>query len=134
MNNDIRWKQRFQNFEKSFELFQRRYDAYETNPDDEGNQMSLIKSFELIFELSWKTLKDYLESVGMDPENPRAILKEAFREEMIRNGEGWLEALKKRNEATHVYDESVLHKVLDFIEHEFYPMVRDLYHELKKEL
>ncbi len=134
MNNDIRWKQRFQNFEKSFEVFQRRYDAYERDPNDEAYQMSLIKAFELTFELSWKTLKDYLENEGSNPKSPRITLKEAFRVEIIRQSEDWLKALKTRNDAAHVYDEKILIKVLDFIKDEFYPIVRDLYYELKKEL
>ena len=134
MNNDIRWKQRFQNFEKSLEVFQRRYDDYEKDPNDEAYQMSLVKSFELTFDLSWNTLKDYLEYMGANPKNARTTLKRAFQEELVRDGEKWLNALEKRNDATHVYDEEVMMEVLSFIERDFYPAVRDLYFDLKKEL
>ncbi|MDQ6954399.1 MAG: nucleotidyltransferase substrate binding protein, partial [Mariprofundaceae bacterium] len=64
MNNDIRWKQRFQNFEKTYHVFQRRIDEYENNQKTEAYQMALIQAFEILIELSWKTLKDYLENEG----------------------------------------------------------------------
>ena len=52
MNNDLRWKQRFENFEKSFKVFQRRKDKYEELPKDEGYQMAFVQAFEILFELS----------------------------------------------------------------------------------
>ena len=134
MNNDLRWKQRFENFEKSFKVLQRRKDKYEEFPKDEGYQMAFVQAFEILFELSCKTLRDYLENQGIEVTTPRLVIKEAFKAEVIRKGEDWIEALKQRNNTSHVYDEKILKQVLEFVQVKFYPIVRDLYFNLKKEL
>ncbi len=134
MNNDLRWKQRFENFEKSFKVLQRRKDKYEEFPKDEGYQMAFVQAFGILFELSCKTLRDYLENQGIEVTTPRLVIKEAFKAEVIRKGEDWIEALKQRNKTSHVYDEKILKQVLEFIQIKFYPIVHNLYFDLKKEL
>ncbi len=57
----IRWQQRFQNLTKAFNQLERGL-AIEHPSDIE--QQGIIQSFEFSFELSWKTLKDYLEAQG----------------------------------------------------------------------
>jgi len=135
MNNDLRWRQRFQNFDKAFQVFQRRIDGYEKYPEEEANQMALVQSFEIIQELAWKTLRDYLENEGLDVRNtPKDVLRHAFQNELIFNIEPWLESVTKRNEATHTYNEDILKATLRYITSDFYPIARDLYFQLKKEL
>ena len=134
MNNEIRWKQRFQNFEKAYEVFQRRIDEYEDNQDSEAYQMALIQSFEITIELSWKVLKDYLQNLGTEVHSPKQVIRQAFQFEVIANGEGWMEALELRNLTTHTYDDEVAAKVLNFISGNFHPIIRDLYFDLKKEI
>ena len=55
MDNNLRWRQRFQNFEKAFEALQRRIDEHEQYPNNEGYQMALISSFIIMYELSWNS-------------------------------------------------------------------------------
>ncbi len=58
---EIRWKQRFDNFEKSFKLLEK----YSKEPiSNELERAGIIQFFETTFELSWKLLKDYLEAEG----------------------------------------------------------------------
>ncbi len=135
MNNDIRWKQRFQNFERAFTVFQRRVD--ECNQfNEEVYQMALIQAFEVIQELSWKVLKDYLENEGYDKvANSRQVFRTAFQEELItEDAEIWMSSIKNRNLTSHTYDEHTADEILNFILNDFYPVVRNLYHKLKKEL
>lgn len=135
MNNDLRWKQRFQNFEKAFIVFQRRADEYKNEPSSESHQMSLIQAFEIGLELSWKTLKDYLENEGYDNvKNSKQAIRQAFQDEIIHDAEIWMEALQKRNITSHTYNPEILIEVVEFIADRFYPIVRDLYHKLKQEL
>ena len=135
MNNEKRWKQRFENFEKSFHVFQRRIDALEKKPEDEGYQMALIQSFEIIFELSWKTLKDYLENQGVDCGSlPKNIIRKSFEAELISSAENWMTSVDIRNKTSHTYREDILETVKNFIQKSFYPLARDLYFNLKKEL
>ncbi len=135
MNNEDRWKQRFQNFEKSFKVFCRRQEEYEQNQDNEAYQMSLVQSYKILIELSWKTLKDYLENSGYSQlGTPKKVLRQAFQAEIISNAEEWLEALNKRNKTSHIYHPEILKEVLTFINATYFAIVRDLYHYLKKEL
>jgi nucleotidyltransferase substrate binding protein (TIGR01987 family) len=42
---------------------------------------------------------------GIEAETPRAVIKEAFRAKMIKDGEGWIDMLEDRNKTSHIYDE-----------------------------
>lgn len=135
MNNELRWKQRFQNFEKAYEVFNRRKADNEKEPNNESHQMSFIQAYEIIFELSWKTMKDFLENEGYDNvKNAKKTIRQAFQDEIIRDAEGWMDALEKRNNTSHTYNPDILVEMVEFIDKTFYPNVRDLYHYLKKEL
>ena len=49
-----------------------------------GIRWLYIQSFEIIFELSWKTLKDYLEDQGVDCGSlPKNIIRKSFEAELI---------------------------------------------------
>ena len=135
MNNEIRWKQRFENFEKSFKVFCRRQKEYESDPTSEACQMSFIKSYEITIELARNTLKDFLEDSGYTNLNtPKNIIRQAFQSEIITNAEDWMEAFKKRNKTTHIYNPKILKEVLSFMDKTYFSLLRDLYHNLKKEL
>ena len=66
---------------------------------------SAIKRFELCFELSWKTLKDFLREEGIFCRSPRSCLKEAFSIGLIEDEEEWLSILEDRNLSVHTYVE-----------------------------
>lgn len=135
MNNEDRWKQRFQNFENAYAVFQRRMDEYQENPTKEAYQMSLVQGFEIIIELGWKVLKDYLEDKGYDDvKNGKQAIRQAFQDELIREPEVWMQGLEIRNETSHTYNPAIMKKVTHFIADDFYPVVRDLYFEMKKAL
>lgn len=63
-DEEIRWKQRFQNFEKAFNKLENALSFHIKESDNELYQMTLVQSFEFTFELGWKTLKDYLSYSG----------------------------------------------------------------------
>jgi nucleotidyltransferase substrate binding protein (TIGR01987 family) len=132
MNNEQRWLQRFENFESAYAVFLRRIDEYEQFPDKEAYQMALIQGFEIIIELAWKTLKDYLENEGYsEVKNAKQTVRQAFQDEIIRDAEAWMGALEKRNLTSHVYNVAILHETLDFIHDRFYPVLKDLFFKLK---
>ena len=64
---------------------------------------SLIKRYEMAFELSWKTLADFLESkfVRLEFRTPQAIFKEAHCAGYIKNEAPWVAMLKRRNDLVH---------------------------------
>lgn len=138
MNNPVRWKQRFQNFEKALTVFKARCCDVTENPQGtryyETCQMALILAFEIVIELSWKTLKDYLEAQGYaDIYNGKKAIRQAFQDELIEDGEVWLKALDLRNITSHTYDISILKNLNVFIVDIFLPEILKLDEKLKSE-
>ena len=127
----IRWKQRFENFEKSF-LLLREYIQIK-NPS-KIERAGGIQFFEMSFELAWKMLKDYLESEGFEPKSPKATLKQAFQSDLIEDGHIWMDALDDRNLTVHTYDEETAEEIELKIKNEYYLILEKLYNKLKEEI
>jgi nucleotidyltransferase substrate binding protein (TIGR01987 family) len=106
MTQDIRWKQRFDNQQRAFEMLQQAVQANAQAPDNKLIQMALVKAFEMTFELSWKTMKDYLKYNGIDVKLPREIIKQAFATDLVTDGQAWIDMLEDRNLMAHTYDEA----------------------------
>lgn len=135
MNNDIRWKQRFQNFENAYQMFFRTLERQAAEPQDEIIQMALVQAFEFTYELAWNVMKDYLENDGYDEvNNAKQTIRTAFRAELITDAEGWMEMIQKRNLASHTYNQTILEETVTFIKDEFFPLVRTLREDLKARL
>lgn len=103
--NPLRWKQRFENFERALALLEeasRRPPKSLSDLEKEG----LIQRFEYTFELAWKTLKDYLEysGVSLAEGTPRSVIKEAFAARIVEDGQLWIDMLDHRNLMSHAYD------------------------------
>lgn len=66
--------------------------------------------FDRLFELSWKTLKDYLyNGLGISEAktgSPKVIIKLAYRENIVEDETLWLEMLRYRNDDTHHYNKA----------------------------
>ncbi|GAA0287667.1 nucleotidyltransferase substrate binding protein (TIGR01987 family) [Gracilibacillus halotolerans] len=127
---DIRWKQRFENFEKSFHLLEKYSGTSITN---ELERAGIIQFYETTFELAWKVLKDYLEVEGYVVKSPRETIKQAFQAEIIEDGHIWMDALSKRNLTVHTYDQELAEKLVLEIQQHFLPILRHLYDKLLKE-
>lgn len=93
MNIDIRWKQRFSNYEKATSQLTEFIEKGELNKFE---LQGLIQCFEYTFELAWKTMKDYLEEEGFEVKSPRATIQTAFQTELILDGHAWIDALEKK--------------------------------------
>ncbi len=128
----LRWKLRFENFSKAYHVLQRRVTEYQQHQDLEAYQMALIQGFEIIIELSWKVLKDYLENEGFqEVSTPKTVIRQAYQSNIIDQGELWLEALQLRNLASHTYDEATTKIILTFIVDKYLQLVTQLYKTLE---
>ena len=123
MEQDIRWKQRFTNFKKAYEQLTEFMEKPELNKFE---VQGLIQCFEYTFELSWKTLKDYLEFEGYDVNTPRETIKKAFQTGMIEDGNVWLDALEKRNIMSHTYNENITKQTEQLIKTKYYFIIQKL--------
>ena len=97
------------------------------DPDNFLLQAGLIQIYEFTFELSWKTLKDYLEAEGFTCPSPRATLRQAFQSGYIQEGDLWLQALNDRNLTTHTYDEETALSVANNIQTSYFPLLKALH-------
>lgn len=131
-NTDIRWKQRFQNFEKAMAHLAA---SLQVKDPDILQKAGIIQFFEMSYELAWNTLKDYLEEQGfVDVKSPRSAIKKAFEVGLIENGHHWMDLLIDRNLTSHVYDEMKATQVEHLIHQKYFPLLNTLHNTLKLRL
>ena len=125
---EIRWRQRFENFDKAYTQFYAAILQFEqlSKLEKEG----LIQRFEYTFELAWKTLKDYLESQEVDAKFPREVIKASFQYELIEDGDIWMDMLEKRNLLAHTYNEERFNLAIQKIHEEYYEAISQVHKEL----
>lgn len=102
MSEQPRWIQRFESFKRAYALLTRILDQGELS---EVERMGSIQSFEITFELAWKTMSDRLKHEGInDVATPRQVIRQAFRAGVIDDGQVWIDMLDDRNKMSHRYD------------------------------
>jgi nucleotidyltransferase substrate binding protein (TIGR01987 family) len=129
--SDIRWEQRFHNYEKAFSQLFRFMEKENLN---EMEEQGLIQAFEYTFELAWKTLQDFLEEIGgyLEIKGPRPVIMKSFQDGYITNGEKWMEMLNDRNRTVHTYYEKIAHEISSAIIRDYYTLLSDLDNKLKQ--
>ena len=124
MTEDIRWRQRFENLKKAISFLGKSVDQGTYN---ELERAGLAQSFEFTFELSWKTLKDYLFESGFDVKSPRDSIKQAFQNGIILDGHLWMQMLEERNRLTHTYNEEQAAAAVKTIREIYFPALLQLF-------
>lgn len=132
MNKEVRWRQRFKNFDNAFNKLHSAVLGFEDLSDLEKE--GLIQRFEYTFELAWKTLKDYLESKEVDVKFPRDVIKAAFHYEIVQEGEVWMDMLEKRNLLAHTYSEERFNLAVKKINEEYFAAITQVYSYLEQKL
>lgn len=130
-HEDIRWKQRFSNFEKAVNRLR---DAVKLKDISELERAGIIQTYEFTFELAWKTVKDYLDEKGVTVNFPRDTIKEGFKYGIIDDGDIWIDMLEKRNLMTHAYDEQKALAAYRLIMDEYFEAIDKVYNRLKGEI
>lgn len=122
MSEDIRWKQRFDNYLRAFATLRRAVDLARQRDLSELEQQGLIQGFEFTHELAWNVLKDYLENAGISGIiGSKGATREAFKNGLIHDGESWMEMIKSRNLSFHTYNQDTAEEVVTNILSRFYP-------------
>lgn len=129
---EIRWRQRFQNFEKAFNQLKSAVELYPDLSDLEKE--GLIQRFEYTFELAWKVLKDYLQGKNVDAKFPRDVIKQSFHYELIAEGEVWMDMLEKRNLIAHTYNEENFKLAVATITSSYFDVLDQLYCKLSQQI
>jgi nucleotidyltransferase substrate binding protein (TIGR01987 family) len=116
---DIRWQQRFANYQKAVAQLSKFIAKGELN---ELEEQGLIQCFEYTHELAWKTLKDFLENSGVSNMfGSKDVSREAFKLGLIDEGDVWMAMIKDRNQTSHTYNPEVAKLIVANIIGQFAP-------------
>lgn len=127
MVQDIRWKQRFNDYTKAFQSLTEAVELSQQRSLTALEQQGLIQSFEFTHELAWKMLKDYLEYQGIsDIVGSRDASRFAFQNALINNGDVWMQMIAARNQTLHTYNIKIAQAVVESILTQFYPAFNQL--------
>jgi nucleotidyltransferase substrate binding protein (TIGR01987 family) len=128
MQNDIRWKQRFYNYQKALVQLTKFIEKGELS---ELEEQGIIKAFEYTYELAWNVIKDYYEEQGeVSIQGSRDALRLAFQRGLIADGDNWMNMIKSRIASVHTYNLEVAQQINQDI-HDIY---FQLFIELKEKM
>ena len=100
------------NLKRAMEALQRSIELPINEPRDLSG---IIKDFEIVYELAWKTLKIFLEVQGHSASSAREVFKTAFALGYLEEEGVWLEIIEDRNLTVHIYDQELAHKMVERI-------------------
>ena len=95
---------------------------------------SLIQRFEFTYELTHKTLMEFMKYLGVTLENsfPRSIYKKAYVNNLISNDKVWISLLEDRNSTSHIYSEDLADEIANRIVNEYVDAIGELVNNLEK--
>ena len=131
MEENLRWKERFESFCKALlqletGLQQKEFSGLEKD--------GVIKRFEFTFELAWKTLQDKFYDEGyLGIKGPKPEIKQAFNNGIVKDGQLWIDMVTDRNNSTHLYDESAAVHIFDRIQSIYFQLFQELKSALENE-
>ena len=127
---DIRWEQRFANYNKALQKVSEVIARLDLELEDEEldellselEKEGFIQRFEYTYELAWNVMKDYLGYQGnSEIKGSRDAIREAFKINLINNGEVWMDMIKSRIDTSHTYNEETAQEIFVSIVRFYYP-------------
>jgi len=125
MAKDIRWIQRFSNYQKALRKLNIAIERINEETDEEPDldedleeilKEGLIKRFEYTQELAWNVMKDYAEYQGNTSiTGSRDAIREAFKMGLIVDAQAWMNMLRSRNLTSHTYNSETAEEIHDEI-------------------
>ena len=131
-NQDIRWKQRFEHFIGALRQLKNANELQKERKFTELELQGAVQAFEITQELSWKVMKDFLESQGKtDLFGSKTVVREALNVGLIVNGEEWLRTIESRNKTSHIYDEKEILLILEIVFNQYLSLFIDFETKMK---
>ena len=131
--NDIRWEQRFSNYNKALKKVSEAIDYIKTefkgSAHDSIDQFvlaeiikgGLIQRFKYTYEMAWNVMKDYAIFQGVsDIAGSRDAIRYAFSSKLIDDGDMWMDMIKSRVKTSHTYNEETANEIYLKIIKEYY--------------
>lgn len=132
---DIRWQQRFSNYKKALLQLQSAVELSQQRALSNLEKQGVIQAFEFTHELAWNMLKDYLEDQGnQNVKGSKDATREAFKVDLIADGEQWMAMIQSRNISSHTYDERTADQLVSVIIKQYFPLFVTLQTEMEKYL
>lgn len=139
-SSDIRWQQRFNNYNKALQKLSEavlyiqanfyREGVLQEDMFEAGEDLAiegLIQRFEYTHELAWNVLKDYLTAQGISGIiGSKDASREAFANGLISDGAVWMDMIRSRNQSSHTYNESTATAIFQDILQRYHPALEDL--------
>jgi nucleotidyltransferase substrate binding protein (TIGR01987 family) len=120
---DIRWKQRFANFNKALAQLTTAIELEKMRPLSDIERQGLIKAYEFTYELAWNVMKDYFAFQGFfSITGSRDAIREAFKNGLIESDDIWMGMLRDRSKTSHTYNEEVAIEITRNIVNSYYSM------------
>lgn len=130
-DKDVRWKQRFTNFEKALNQLTDGIKFISINTPDIIKE-GVIQRFEFTHELAWNLMKDFLIYEGItNIVGSRSATREAFNKGLVEAGQEWMDMIESRNETVHTYNADILETQYNKIVQIYYPLLLLFYQKMK---
>ncbi|KAA3617769.1 MAG: nucleotidyltransferase [Calditrichaeota bacterium] len=132
-DKDIRWEQRFSNYQKAVNKISEVVEKLKLEELTELEVEGLIQRFEYTYELAWKTLQDlfkHQEYIGIT--GPGPVLDQAFKDGLIEDAEGWRRLKKSRELTSHTYDSRTAEAIAEEVVENYYLLFKRLEDNLIK--
>ena len=88
------------------------FESFRKDLTTEKDKVATVQAFEFCYEISWKTIKKFLESEGLEATTPKEVFRKAAVAHLIEDPERWFGFQKVRNLTTHTYEEETLEEVV----------------------
>ena len=132
---DIRWQQRFTNYKNALAQLKNAVELSKQRELSQLEKQGVIQAFEFTHELAWNVLKDYLQDQGNQAiKGSKDATREAFKVELIDDGEQWMAMIQSRNVSSHTYNEQTAEQLVTAIVKDYFPLFEVLQTEMDKYL
>jgi len=126
-DRDVRWIQRFNHFKQAFSQLEKAVMLADQRSLTELEEQGLIQAFEFTHELAWNTIKDYLQEQGaVTLYGSKDSAREAYKYNLVENGEIWMEMIESRNLSSHTYNRDLAKRIVQAIRDQYYDEFKQL--------
>lgn len=98
-------KQSYENLHKAYLKLKQ---FLEQDNNTELSRAGIVHAYEFTFELFWKFLQKYLDNLGiLEEHGPSAVIRTAYQNEYLDDGQEYMDMLRDRNLITNTYREEM---------------------------
>jgi len=126
----------FEDYKEALDELQEVVRLYHTASHDPKMQKRVIRTFELTHELALKTISEFFRKQGRSAafSGSRDATVEAFNEELIDDGKGWLDMIIERIKFNPLYPEDYQREFADGISKKYIRLLENFERKLTKKL